>query len=59
MLDGIQTEKKAYKAVKEYEYAPGKTSKLTINFTAFNVEEALRFLEDGGYKEYKLVVESK
>ena len=54
MLDG-RDDRKPYSAVKMSE-ADGKESKITMHFTAFNDDDALRFLIENGYQEYKLIL---
>lgn len=55
MLDGRQ-DKKHYSAVKLNEYEEGKAAKITMHFTAMDDEDALRFLKENGYQEYKLIL---
>lgn len=55
MLDG-RDEKKPYSAVKINEYEEGKATKLTMHFTAFDDEDARRFLKEGGYEGYELIL---
>lgn len=58
MLDG-RDQKKPYSAVKVNEYEDGKASKLTMHFTAFDDEDARRFLKEGGYQDYELILTEK
>jgi len=55
MLDG-RDEKKPYSAVKTSRLDDGKESKVTMHFTAFDDEDARRFLKEGGYQDYKLIL---
>jgi len=55
MLDGRQ-DKKHYSAVKINEVSENKEAKITMHFTAFDDEDALRFLKENGYQEYKLIL---
>lgn len=57
MLDGRDNQKKHYSAVKINEYEDGKATKLTMHFTAFDKEDAIRFLKEGGYEGYELIDE--
>jgi hypothetical protein len=58
MLDG-RDEKKSYSAVKINEYSDGKQGTLTMHFTAFDDEDARRFLKEGGYDGYELILTEK
>jgi hypothetical protein len=55
MLDG-RDEKKPYSAVTKRVLEDGKESTITMHFTAANDEEAQRFLIEGGYVDYKLIL---
>ena len=55
MLDG-RDEKKPYSAVMTRKLDDGKESTITMHFTAANDEEAQRFLIEGGYQDYKLIL---
>jgi len=56
MLDGLHNEKKPYSAVKKQKLDDGKESTVTMHFTAFDDEDAIRFLSEGGYTDYKLIL---
>ena len=56
MLDGRHNEKKPYSAVKKQLLEDGKESTITMHFTAFDDEDANRFLTEGGYVDYKLIL---
>ena len=55
MLDN-KADKKPYSAVKVATLEDGKESKITMHFTAFDDEDARRFLSEGGYNDYKLIL---
>ena len=57
MLDGLQNEKKAYRARKIIDIGNDKATSITLNFMAHNDEEAQRFLEDENYDGYELINE--
>ena len=54
MLDG-QAEKVGYRARKKIFLDDERYTQITMNFTAFDDEDAQRFLDEGGYDGYKLI----
>ncbi len=58
MLDGRQ-EKKGYRARKKIETPEGNIVNMTMHFTAFDDEDAQRFLKDGGYDGYKIITDEE
>jgi FtsZ-interacting cell division protein YlmF len=54
MLDG-QQEKVGYRARKKIFLDDERYTQITMNFTAFDDEDAQRFLDEGGYDGYKLI----
>jgi len=54
MLDG-QQEKVGYRARKRIPLDDDRYTQITMNFTAYDDEDAQRFLDEGGYDGYKLI----
>ena len=58
MLDG-RDEKKPYSAAKKIFLDEERYSQITMHFTAFDDEDARRFLKEGGYDGYELILTEK
>jgi hypothetical protein len=54
MLDG-QQEKVGYRARKTIPLDDDKCTTITMHFTAYDDEDAQRFLDEGGYDGYKII----
>lgn len=57
MLDARHDEKQHFSAKKRIETPEGNVVNMTMHFTAFDVEDAKRFLKENGYDGYELVDE--
>lgn len=58
MLDG-QAEKVGYRARKLIDLGDDKYTSITMHFTAFDDEDAQRFLNEGGYDGYKIITDEE
>ena len=59
MLDGQHKEKVGYRARKKIPLEDDKYTQITMHFTAFDDEDAQRFLDEGGYDGYKIITDEE